>query len=185
MADHTMRQQRDPGNAAFHIRPGREDDVPAILGLVRDLARFENAEHEVRATEEDLRRDGWGPAPKFEVLVAEPVLPGARGLIGLLLFFTTYSTWEGRPGLFVEDIFVVDTARGQGVGRALMAELAAVAESRGCARIELSVLDWNPARAFYARLGFEPLTEWLRYRMRGPALGTLAARPAQARAAQD
>src|SRR5579863_7110440 len=151
-------------------RAATRDDVSILLDLVRQLAAFERMPDAVRATEEDLVRDGFGAIPRFEARLAfmesEPV--------GLALFFTTYSTWEGRPGLFLEDIFVAERARRQGVGRRLIADLAALALERGYKRFDLSVLDWNPARQFYERLGIGPHEGWLPYRASGEALRALA-----------
>lgn len=153
------------------IRPARPTDAAAILALIRALARFERAEHRVRATEADLLRDGWGPERRFEALVAE-----WRGaVVGFALFFTNYSTWEGQAGLFLEDLFVDPDARGHGLGRRLLAAVAATAVARGCPRLDFNVLHWNPARDFYAKLGVEHLDEWLPYRAAGPALTRLAA----------
>ena len=153
------------------IRPAQPTDAGAILVLIRALARFERAEDRVKATEADLLRDGWGPARRFEALVAE-----WRGsVVGFALFFTNYSTWEGQAGLFLEDLFVDPEARGLGLGRRLLAAVAATALARGCPRLDLNVLHWNPAREFYAKLGIEPLDEWLPYRAAGPTLSRLAA----------
>ncbi|MGP1396834.1 MAG: N-acetyltransferase family protein [Inquilinaceae bacterium] len=157
-----------------HVRPAVADDAAFILAMIRELARFEKAEDQVRATEADLRRDGWGPQPRFEALIGE-----RDGMAeGFALFYPTYSTWEGRAGLFLEDLYVRPGARGSGLGQALVAAVAALAVERGCPRLELNVLDWNPARDFYRRLGIEHLTEWLPYRVAGASLTALAARAA-------
>jgi len=153
------------------VRPATPDDASTILTFIRGLAEFE---HEpltsVKVTEADIIRDGFGPTPRFESLIAE--LEGAP--VGFALFFPNYSTWEGVAGIYIEDLFVLDVARGHGVGRALMAHIAALAKQRGAARVELSVLDWNPARAFYERLGMSHQTEWLPYRLTAEAIETLA-----------
>jgi len=152
------------------IRPAVESDCGVILRFVRELAEFEHESHSVKAAEEDFRRDGWGDQPVFEALIAE--LDGAP--VGFALTFRTYSTWEGRPGLFVEDLYVTPDARTYGVGRALLATVAHRAVERGYRRVDLNVLDWNPARGFYDRIGFRQMKEWLPYRLTGDALAALA-----------
>ena len=152
------------------IRSATPNDVPLILEFIKALARFENEPDAVRTTPEDLLRDGFGEQPQFEVLIAER----DEEPVGFALFFTTYSTWEGRPSLYLEDLFVVESARKHGVGRALMAKLAAICVERGYQRLELQVLDWNPAREFYHRLGMGHMNEWLPYRLSGQALHALA-----------
>ena len=154
------------------VRPATAADAPVILKLIRELARFEKAEHAVKATVEDLRRDGWGESPRFEALIAET--DGEP--IGFALFFHNYSTWEGRAGLYLEDLYVTPDGRSNGAGGALMTRLAQIAIERGCARFELSVLDWNPARRFYESLGFDQLAEWMPYRLDGAELRWLAER---------
>ena len=153
------------------VRPATPADVETILGFIKGLAAFEKEPDAVKATLDDLRRDGFGEQPKFEVLIAE--LDGEP--VGFALFFPTYSTWEGRPGIYLEDLFVAEHARGQGLGRKLMAALAAIAVARGCRRLELSVLHWNPTREFYHHLGMAHMQEWLPYRLAGEALQALAA----------
>jgi len=153
------------------IRPATPADVETILGFIKGLAAFEREPDAVQATLDDLLRDGFGKQPKFEVLIAE--LDGEP--VGFALFFPTYSTWEGRPGIYLEDLFVTEHARGQGLGRKLMAALAAIAVARGCRRLELSVLHWNPTREFYHHLGMAHMQEWLPYRLAGEALQALAA----------
>ena len=153
------------------IRPATPADVETILGFIKGLAAFEREPDAVQATLDDLLRDGFGKQPKFEVLIAE--LDGEP--VGFALFFPTYSTWEGRPGIYLEDLFVAEHARGQGLGRKLMAALAAIAVARGCRRLELSVLHWNPTREFYHHLGMVHMQEWLPYRLAGEALQALAA----------
>jgi GNAT superfamily N-acetyltransferase len=152
-------------------RSATADDVPLILEFIRALARFEKEPDAVKTTPADLLRDGFGEQPQFEVLIAER----DEKPVGFALFFTTYSTWEGRPSLYLEDLFVIESARKHGAGRALMARLAAICVERGYQRLELQVLDWNPAREFYHRLGMVHMNEWLPYRLSGQALHTLAA----------
>ena len=154
----------------IHIRAATPEDVGTLLAFVRALAAFEQMPDAVGASEADLLRDGFGPAPRFEARLA--LLDGKP--CGFSLFFTSYSTWEGRPGLFLEDIFVEDGARGHGVGRRLVADLAAIALARGYRRLDLSVLDWNPARAFYERLGIRHEEGWLPSRASAAALAALA-----------
>jgi ribosomal protein S18 acetylase RimI-like enzyme len=152
------------------IRAATPEDVGVLLELIRALARFERAPDAVVATEADLLRDGFGTTPRFEARLA--FVDGKAA--GFTLFFHNYSTWEGRPGLYLEDIYVHDWARRRGVGRALIADLARLAIARECARLDFAVLHWNPARAFYEALGIGPLDEWVPYRARGEALEALA-----------
>ena len=152
------------------IRPASAADVDTILHFIKSLAAFEGEPEAVKTTPQDLLRDGFGERPKFETLIADmDDVP-----VGFALFFPTYSTWEGTAGIHLEDIFVEESVRGQGVGEKLMRALAAIAVERGCARVELQVLDWNPAREFYRRLGLEHMHEWLLYRVSGQALHELA-----------
>ena len=153
------------------IRMAQREDAGAVLRLIRELAEFEGLLHEVRAREADILRDGFGAQPRFECLLAE--VDGEA--VGFALYFHNYSTFEGRAGLYLEDIYVNERVRGLGLGRALMARLARLAIERGCARFELSVLHWNPAREFYRRLGFEHNVDWLPYRLGGASLEALAA----------
>ena len=155
-------------------RPAIAADIDTILHFIKSLAAYEHEPDAVKTTPQDLLRDGFGAQPKFETLIAE--MDGAP--VGFALFFPTYSTWEGTAGIHLEDIFVEEAVRGQGVGEKLMQELAAIAVERGCARLELQVLDWNPAREFYHRLGMEHMREWLSYRVSGEALQKLANRKA-------
>jgi GNAT superfamily N-acetyltransferase len=152
------------------IRPAVEADAAAILGFVKELAEFEREAHAVKSTVDDIRREGWGPDPVFEALMAE--LDGVP--VGFALTFRNYSTWEGRAGLFVEDLYVQPPARKYGVGRTLLAAVARRAVERGCKRVDLNVLNWNPARGFYDRIGFQQMEEWLPYRLTGEALTKLA-----------
>ena len=155
----------------IRIRFTTADDAGLLLQLIRELAAYERAPSAVVATEEDLRRYGFGPERQFEALLAfldsEPA--------GFALFHPRFSTWLGRPGVYLEDLFVTTAARGNGVGRRLMTRLAAIAVERGWERIDFQVLDWNPARDFYRRLGLEHLGEWLRYGGDAAALRHLGA----------
>lgn len=155
----------------INIRRAGVDDVPIILGFVRDLARYEKAEHEVVATEHTLRRTLFGDHPSAWGLIAE--LDGAAA--GFALYFFNFSTWQGRPGLYLEDLYVAPGHRGSGVGKALLERLARIAVERDCGRFEWSVLDWNePALKFYESLGAEAQAEWVKYRLSGAPLETLA-----------
>jgi GNAT superfamily N-acetyltransferase len=153
------------------IRPASPADVPLILALVRELAEYEREPDAVEATEAMLADALFGARPAAEAVVAE-----ADGRpAGFALWFHNFSTWTGRRGLYLEDLYVRPAFRGRGVGRALLAHLAGVAVARGCARFEWSVLDWNaPAVGFYRALGAEPMDGWTVMRLRGPALEALA-----------
>ena len=150
------------------VRPATPADAATVVALIRELAEFERLSHYVRITPADIERD---LGRYFEALLAE-----RNGeALGLALFVHTYSTFEGRPSLFLEDLFVREEARGTGLGRRLIAALAKVAQERGCRRLDLMVLDWNPARDVYAHLGFKQIEEWLPYRLSGEELERLAA----------
>lgn len=153
------------------IRCATADDVGLLLQLVRELAAYERAPDAVVATEEDLRRYGFGTEPRFEALLAFVDNRPA----GFALFFPDFSTWRGRPGLYIEDLYVRDWARRRGVGRRLIARLAAIALERDWPALHLMVLDWNPARGFYHRLGIEPRADWQPYGATGERLRRLAA----------
>jgi GNAT superfamily N-acetyltransferase len=154
------------------IRPATAADVPAILALIRELALYEREPDAVVATEDDLLRDGFGPSPAFEVLLAD----WNGETIGFALYFFTFSTWRGRRCLYLEDLFVQPQHRGRGAGLALMRALAREAVARDCPRFCWQVLDWNePAIAFYERLGAKFQREWLTVRLEGDDLAALAA----------
>ena len=154
------------------IRPATPDDVPLILAFIRELAEYEKLAHEVRATEAQLHATLFVPHPVAEVVIAEH-----HGVpAGFAVFFANYSTWEGRPGLYLEDLFVRPEARGKGIGRHVLEYLARLTLKRGWARLEWRVLDWNePSIAFYKKLGAEPLDDWTVFRVTGDALENLAA----------
>jgi GNAT superfamily N-acetyltransferase len=157
---------------SLQIRSATESDAGLLLSFIRDLASYEKLSHEVVTTEEDLRRTMFGPHAAAEAVFAE--LDGEPA--GFALFFQNFSTFLGRPGLYLEDLFVQPAFRRRGVGRALFLYLARLAEQRGYGRFEWSVLDWNePAIAFYKSLGALPLDEWTVFRLTGAAL-TRAAR---------
>jgi GNAT superfamily N-acetyltransferase len=158
--------------STMEIRLATVADVGTILTFIRDLARYERLEHNVVATEEDLRRWLFGDQRIAETLLAieagEPV--------GFALFFLNFSTFLGQPGIYLEDLFVRETARGRGVGKALLRALATLATARGYGRVEWAVLDWNePAIAFYKRLGAIVLEDWRICRLTGVALEQLGA----------
>lgn len=158
-------------DAAFRIDPAIEADVPVILDLIRDLAEYEKLSVQVTATEADIARSLFGDPPRAEAVIAR--LDGDA--IGFALFFHNYSTFLGRPGLYLEDLYVRPAFRGRGFGRRLLAHLARMAVDRGCGRFEWSVLDWNaPAIAAYRRAGAVPLDDWTVYRLTGDALRKLA-----------
>ena len=152
------------------IRPAEAPDVPVIAELIRGLARFEKLEDEVTMTEERLAENLFGRHRYAETLLAED----AGAAVGFALFFHNFSTFIGLPGIYLEDLFVIPEHRGQGVGRALLKELARVALERGCGRLEWSVLNWNrDAISFYEKLGARPLSDWTVYRLSGEALTAL------------
>ena len=159
-------------NMTVVIRPATLADAGTIVQLIRELAVYEKEPlANVKISEADVLRDGFGPERRFECLLVE--IDGRAA--GFALFFHDYSTWEGRAGLYVEDLYISEWARGTGVGRRLLAEVAALARARDCPRLDLSVLHWNPARAFYERLGFVEMVEWRRYRLTGDALAKFVA----------
>lgn len=158
------------------IRPARPDDVPTILQLVRDLAIYERAPDQVMATEDDLRACLFGTEPKVFAHVAVHEASHGGEVVGFALWFCNFSTWLGRHGIYLEDLYVRPEMRGHGYGKALLRELARIAVERGYGRVEWSVLDWNePAVRFYNSLGAEAMDEWTVYRVSGPALYDLAA----------
>lgn len=153
------------------IRNAEPQDIGLIHGFILALAEYEKLSHEVRADRDVLARHLFGPRPMAEVLIAERDGSG----IGFALFFHNFSTFEGRPGIYLEDLFVVPDARGSGAGKALLAALARLTIERDCARLEWSVLDWNtPAIDFYRSIGAKPMEEWTIQRMDGDALVALA-----------
>ena len=153
------------------IRPATRADVPVILEFIRDLARYERLEHEVSASEAELAEALFGERRCAEVVFA----CSAGEPVGFALFFHNFSTFKGRPGIYLEDLFVRPEARGQGIGRQLLAHLARTAVERRCARLEWAVLDWNePSIGFYRSLGAVPMDEWTTFRLTGDALTLLA-----------
>jgi GNAT superfamily N-acetyltransferase len=153
------------------IRPATPADVPTVARLIRALAEYEKLTHTLALDEARLRDHLFGPRPYVEVLIAED----AGTPVGYALFFPTYSTFLARPGIYLEDLFVLPEHRGHGQGKALLAALAKLALERGCGRLEWSVLNWNePSIGFYKSLGAVPMDEWSVYRLTGAALTKLA-----------
>jgi GNAT superfamily N-acetyltransferase len=147
------------------IRPAQEDDVAVILRLIQGLAEYERLTDQAVATEADLRATLFGPRPYAEVVLAEDddAGPGASrpDILGFALFFHNYSTFRGKPGIYLEDLFVIPEARGRGVGKALLLHVREIAVVRGCGRMEWAVLSWNePAIGFYRKLGAELMEDW-------------------------
>ena len=159
---------------SFRIAKASPADVPDIHRLIVGLAEYERLQHLCVSTPADIERGLFGPHPAAEVLLARDADPTAAA-VGFALFFPTYSTFLGRPSLWLEDLFVVPSRRGVGIGRALLMQLAALARERGCGRFEWAVLDWNaPAIAFYQSLGATVLADWRVCRVTGEALERLA-----------
>jgi GNAT superfamily N-acetyltransferase len=155
----------------FEIRPAFIEDVPVILELIRELATYERAPNQVTATEEQLVEVLFGERPAAEVLLAFE----GKSPVGFAVFFYNFSTWLGRPGLYLEDLFVKPEKRGKGYGRALLVDLAKIARDRGCGRMEWAVLDWNePAIKFYHALGAKPMKEWTVFRLTRDGIARLA-----------
>jgi GNAT superfamily N-acetyltransferase len=157
--------------APVQLRPATPADVPTILGLIRGIAEYERLSHEVEVTEPLLREHGFGPRRVFQAILAER----EGRAVGFALYFFTFSTFTGRPTLYLEDLFVVPQERRGGIGRRLLARLAQIAVERDCGRMEWSVLDWNaPARDLYFKLGAKAMEEWTVFRMTPEAFGRLA-----------
>jgi len=156
---------------SFEIRNANVGDVPIIMRLIRDLATYERAPNDVIATEQDLREVLFGTEPSAKVVIAfESAAP-----VGFAVYFFNFSTWLGRPGLYLEDLFVKPEMRGRGYGRALLVHLAKIARDHHCGRMEWAVLTWNdPAIQFYKKLGAVPLEEWRVFRLTKDGIGKLA-----------
>jgi len=155
----------------LEIRTTTEADIPVILDLIRQLAEYEREPEAVVATEAGLRDVLFGAHRSAETLLAlENDKP-----VGFAVYFYNFSTWLGRPGLYLEDLFVLPSVRGKGYGRALLERLAQIAQERGCGRMEWAVLDWNePAIQFYKKLGAEPMNEWTVFRLTQEGIAKLA-----------
>jgi GNAT superfamily N-acetyltransferase len=164
------------GSARPIVRPAREQDVALLLELFGELAEYEHLEHELQATEERLSAALFGKRPAAEALIAERAAgPAAGQAVGYALFFPTFSSFLASEGIWLEDLFVRRAHRGAGVGRALLAAVAARVRERGGARLEWAALDWNePALGFYRRLGAETMGEWITHRLDGEALARMA-----------
>lgn len=159
-------------SAMIDIRPATEADTAQILQFIRELSRYERLEHEVVATEAQLRETLFGARRYAEVLIAS----AADEPVGFALFFHNYSTFMGQPGIYLEDLYVKANMRAQGIGRQLLRRLARIAIERRCARLEWAVLEWNaPSIAFYRNLGARPLEDWRTFRLTGAALEQLGA----------
>lgn len=155
----------------FVIRPATESDIPALLSLMKQLAGYEKLCHALVATEDDLRRSLFGPRPAAEALMGE----SGGTPVAYAIVFRTFSSFLGREGLYLEDLFVIPSCRGRGFGKRMLAHLARTAVERNCGRFEWSVLDWNePAIEFYEKLGAVPMDEWTVFRIEGAALEQLA-----------
>jgi GNAT superfamily N-acetyltransferase len=155
----------------FEIRDATMSDVPIILQLIRDLATYERAPNDVVATEQGLREVLFGVEPSAKVVL---IFEGKEA-IGFAVYFFNFSTWLGRPGLYLEDFFVKPATRGRGYGRALLVHLAKIARDHGCGRMEWAVLDWNePAIQFYRKLGATPLEDWTVFRLTQDGINRLA-----------
>ena len=153
------------------IRDATISDVPIILQLIRDLATYERAPHDVTATEQGLRDVLFGNKPSAKVVL---IFEGEEAT-GFAVYFFNFSTWLGRPGLYLEDLFVKPETRGRGYGRALLVHLAKIARDHGCGRMEWAVLDWNePAIQFYRKLGATPLEDWTVFRLTQDGINHLA-----------
>jgi GNAT superfamily N-acetyltransferase len=158
-------------STSFIIRAAGEDDVPVILALIKELAEYENLSHEVEATDANIRQSLFGDRPLAEALIGEH-----QGVpISFALFFYNFSTFLGKAGIYLEDLYVKPQYRRNGFGRRMLAHIARLAKERNCGRFEWSVLDWNePAIRTYDRLNARPMKEWILYRLTGEALNQLA-----------
>ncbi|MDF2867714.1 MAG: hypothetical protein K0S11_1184 [Gammaproteobacteria bacterium] len=156
----------------FEIKPATLEDIPLILSFIKELAEYEKLLHEVTATEELLKETLFGEKTHAEIVIGYlNQLP-----VSFALFFQNFSTFLGRPGIYLEDLFVKPEARGNGIGQKMLSYIAYLAKQRNCGRFEWSVLNWNEsAIGFYKHLGAKPMDEWTVYRVTGPALDNLAA----------
>lgn len=160
-------------NPAWHIREAVEKDIPAILECIHALAVYEKEPDAVKNTPELIKKYAFGTHPLFHTLMVED--SSTHEILGFAVYFFTYSTWEGKPGLYLEDLFVHDHHRGRGAGLGLMKELARIALKQDCTRFQWQVLDWNtPSIEFYEQLGARRMSEWYTYRMEEDAIKGLA-----------
>jgi GNAT superfamily N-acetyltransferase len=166
-----------PMPTQLNLRPATPTDVPQILQFIRDLATYEREPDAVQATEVDLLRDGFGPNKRFDCIMAERTDGTTTTPAGFALYFYNYSTWRGHAGIYLEDLYVDPQHRGKGIGKALLACVAAIAVAEGCPRYEWAVLDWNqPSIDFYHSLGALMKSEWKGMQVSGEALTLLASR---------
>lgn len=160
---------------SYKIRAATEDDILHLFSLVKKLAEYERLSDEVTATSELYRKHGFGEESRFEALLVENIHEDEPPYMGFALYFFTYSTFTGKPTLYLEDVFVLPQYRGQGIGKALLSELAGIALKKECGRMEWSVLNWNePAIRFYKSLGAKPMNEWTVFRLTLPEIRKLA-----------
>jgi len=152
------------------FRKAVKEDVPLVLKFIKALAEYERLAHEVKATEQVLSLNLFGPKAYAEVIFA--VIDGKEA--GFALFFNNFSTFLGKPGIYIEDLYILPEYRGNGVGRALLRHIASIAVQNGFGRVEWWVLNWNPARKFYEKIGAESMDEWVVYRLTGKKLEKLA-----------
>ncbi|MDG6244299.1 MAG: GNAT family N-acetyltransferase [Methanolobus sp.] len=164
--------EMNPVKHNITVRAAKEQDIPLIMDLVRSLAKFEGLSDRVLSTEDDLRHALFGKRPYAEAIIAEV----HRDAAGFIIFYHNFSSFAGKPGLYIEDIFVYPRYRGLGVGKELMVRCGQIAKERNCGRMEWSVLDWNPARKFYEHFGGELQKEWLLYRLEEKGIEELAKR---------
>jgi GNAT superfamily N-acetyltransferase len=158
---------RKPARMNATLRSAQVEDVPQILAFILELAEYERLAHTVTATEDLLRQSLFGPKPAAEAIIAS--VGGVD--VGWALFFTNFSTFNGLPGIYIEDLYVKPELRGRGIGKALLKRVATLAVERGCGRVEWAVLDWNePSIQFYKSLGAKPMDEWTTYRLTGDSL---------------
>lgn len=166
-----MKERISTSIPEFSIRFASDNDTGLVLSFIKELAAYEKLEHEVEATEENLAKYLFGDNPKAEVIFGEY----QNEPVGFALFFHNFSTFLGKPGIYLEDLFVKPDQRGNGYGKVMLTYLAYTAEKRNCGRLEWSVLDWNePAIGFYEKLGAVPMDEWTVYRVTGLSLKNLA-----------
>jgi GNAT superfamily N-acetyltransferase len=164
---------------SHRIRPAVESDVPQLAGLIRKLAEYEKLLDSYAATEELFRIHGFGEEAIFRALLVENQDEHGPEYLGMALYYFTFSTFTGKPTLYLEDIFILEEYRGQGIGTRLLVELAKIAREKDCGRMEWSVLDWNePSIQFYLSLGVRPMDEWTVYRLTVPEIQKLAEREA-------
>lgn len=165
----------DKKNSQFQIRKASEEDVPVILDLVKELSVYERLSHKVYGTEELFKEYGYGENPYFHALIVDYFENGKKFPVGFALYFFIFSTFEGKPTLYLEDLFVKPEYRGMGMGKQFLIDLANIALEKGCARMEWAVLDWNePAINFYKSIGATAMSDWTVYRLEHVEIKNLA-----------